>query len=184
MKSRLLPLLFLIACSCTIRSLHPAVPENGTATDTLILEGSWEVTEMIEQNLSAFPVIDVAAGEPGELILSMSSGTTTVSRRGLLADLNGMMVLSIQSEAGKWNIVRLDLLQAGQAMAVFGLDAELLSQARDAGDLEAAQPGMYFDEGEIEIRENQAGLASFLRDHPDAFDLQIASLRRKAGSAQ
>ncbi len=178
MNRRIFPLLFLVSCSCTIRSLHPAMPEGGSSADAAMLLGPWEVTEVINEGLPASPVVDVAAGVPGELILSMSSGTQTVSRRGYLANLDGVMVLSIQEDNGSWNIVKLEVDQDGQTMAVFGLDAEVLIQARDAGGLAAVQPGLAFGDEEMEIQEEQADLARFLREQPNAFGLQMASLRR------
>ncbi len=178
MDLRSCPLLVLLLCSCAIRSLHPAVPEGGDGVDTSVFEGAWKLVEIIDEDLATALLIDVAVGEPGELILSVRSGTQVVSRQGRVAELDGMVVLSIQDDAGTWNIVKIDLGTSDQTMTVFALDAEVLSQARDAGVLAAVQPGMSFRDGELEIQEDQADLAEFLRENPHSFSLQIASLRR------
>ncbi len=103
MNRIILPFLFLVSCSCAVRSLHPAISEGGSGADPAMLLGSWEITEVIDQVLAALPVIGVVVGKPGELILSMRSGTQTVTRQGRLADLDGMIVLSIQTTASTWN---------------------------------------------------------------------------------
>ncbi len=183
--NRGIPFLLLLAlCSCTIWSLHPATPEGSTGAGPGILEGSWEVTEIVDQALSAFPVIEVAPGDPGELTLTMRGGAQEMARRAILVDLDGMRILSIQSDTGNWNIVKIELDQGDQVMRIFALDAEALIQARDAGELAVTDPGISFDGAEIEIRENQADLARFLRENPDSFVLQVASLRRMGGGGQ